>query len=195
MQSKRKRMSVLSLMTLSLAVWIFPSLLNSGLSAQVAANPPIGQQAQIDKGRQVVMQACAACHPTIQRMLQGYKQSPEQWRSTVFFMISRGAQVMPDEIEPVIAYVLATAGSGQQTAQASGAGRGRGGGLGQQPPESGGRAILEQNCQQCHDLAVASTKMPSEEWSAVIARMINYGARLAPADQQTLIGYLNGLVQ
>jgi mono/diheme cytochrome c family protein len=182
-------------MTLNLIVWIFPALLSTGLSAQVSANPPGGQQAQIDKGRQVVMQACAACHPTIQRMIQGYKQSPEQWRSTVFFMISRGAQVMPDEIEPVIAYVLATAGSGQQAAQASGAGRGGARGLGQPPPASEGRAILEQNCQQCHELATASTKLASEDWSAVITRMINYGARLTPADQQKLIGYLNGLAQ
>src|ERR1051326_1196105 len=44
------------------------------------------QQAQIDKGRQVVAQVCAACHTTIVRMIQVHKQTPEQWKDTVYFM-------------------------------------------------------------------------------------------------------------
>jgi cbb3-type cytochrome c oxidase subunit III len=142
----------------------------------------------------VVAQVCTTCHTTLGRMIQVHKQTAEQWKDTVYFMISRGAQVMPDEIEPVTAFLAATAGSGAQTSTpASGRGRAGGGGAGQQAAEADGRAILQRNCQQCHELATASKKLPSEDWRAVITRMVTYGARLNPADQQTLIAYLNGL--
>jgi len=175
------------------AVWTF-ALLSSGVAAQVSASAPGDRQAQIEKGRQVVAQVCTTCHTTLGRMIQVHKQTAEQWRDTVYFMISRGAQVMPDEIEPVTAFLAATAGSGTQTsAQTPGRGRAGGGGPGQQPAEADGRAILQRNCQQCHELATASKKLASEDWSVVITRMVTYGARLTPADQRTLTGYLNGL--
>ena len=142
----------------------------------------------------MVAQVCTTCHTTLGRMIQVHKQTAEQWRDTVYFMISRGAQVMPDEIEPVTAFLAATAGSGSQTStQTSGRGRAGGGVPGQQPAEADGRVILQRNCQQCHELATASKKLASEDWGSVITRMVTYGARLTPADQRTLIGYLNGL--
>jgi cytochrome c2 len=136
------------------------------------------QSAQIEKGRQVVAQVCAACHTTIVRMIQVHKQTPEQWKDTVYFMISRGAQIMPDEIEPVVAYLTSAAGNNPQP-------RGR------QAGEADGATILQRTCQQCHELAVASKKPDGEEWSSVIARMMTYGARLTPADRQKLIEYLS----
>lgn len=187
----RTRISTLTAWTF--AVWTF-ALLNSGVAAQISTSAPGDRQAQIEKGRQVVAQVCTTCHTTLGRMIQVHKQTAEQWRDTVYFMISRGAQVMPDEIEPVTAFLAATAGSGsQQSTQTLGRGRAGGAGPGQQPAEADGRAILQRNCQQCHELATASKKPASEDWGAVITRMVTYGARLTPADQRTLIGYLNGL--
>jgi cytochrome c5 len=142
-----------------------------------------GQSPQIEKGKQVVAQVCAACHTTIVRMLQVRKQTAEQWRDTVYFMISRGAQIMPDEIEPVTAYLAAIGRSNPQPTVTSA----RGG----QTPEGNGAAILQRNCQQCHELAVASKKSESEDWTAVITRMMTYGARLTTADRQKLIEYLS----
>jgi cytochrome c5 len=142
------------------------------------------QQSDIDKGRQVVAQTCAACHTTIVRMIQVHKQTAAQWKDTVYFMISRGAQIMPDEIEPVVAYLVATAGSGSP---AVGAGRGRQTGQGQ----ADGAAVLQRTCQQCHELAVASKKGDSEDWNAVVTRMMTYGAKLTPDDRQKLIEYLS----
>jgi hypothetical protein len=52
-----------------------------------------------------------ACHTNILRMLQVHTKTPQQWRDTVYSMISRGAQVMPGEIEPVTAFLAANAGS------------------------------------------------------------------------------------
>jgi cytochrome c5 len=135
------------------------------------------QAAQIEKGRQVVTQVCAACHTTIVRMIQVHKQTAEQWKDTVYFMISRGAQIMPDEIEPVTAYLAAASGTNPQPRNRA--------------SQADGAAILQRNCQQCHELAVASKKPDSENWDTVIARMMIYGARLSPADRQTLIEYLS----
>ena len=172
-------------MVWNFVVWISAAPLSRGLAAQVSASAPSGQQAQIEKGRQVVAQVCAACHTTIVRMVQVHKQTAEQWKDTVYFMISRGAQIMPDEIEPVTAFLAATSGRGRPGA----------GGSGQQTAEADGGAILQRNCQQCHELVTASKKLDSEDWSAVITRMMTYGVRLTPADQQKLIGYLNGLAK
>ena len=103
---------------------------------------------------------------------------------------------MPDEIESVTAYLAATSASSPQAiAQTPAGGRPGARGAGQQTPEGDGAAIIRRTCQQCHELATASTKLPSEEWSAVIARMVSYGAKLTPADQQSLTGYLNRLAK
>jgi hypothetical protein len=111
-------------------------------------------------------------------------------KDTIFSMIGRGAEILPDEIEPMSVFLAATsARSGPASAQGTqtgGRGRQAAGRPDQQTPETEGRAILQRTCQQCHDMATATTKVPSEEWSAVIAKMVGYGARLTPADQQKL---------
>jgi mono/diheme cytochrome c family protein len=79
-----------------------------------------GDDAQIEKGRVVVAQVCTACHTTLGRMLQVHKQTREQWRDLVFFMISRGAQVMPDEIDAVTAFLVSTSGRDRPAPRSSG---------------------------------------------------------------------------
>jgi mono/diheme cytochrome c family protein len=83
---------------------------------------PVGARAQredpqVEKGRVVVAQVCTTCHTTLGRMLQVHKQTREQWRDLVFFMISRGAQVMPDEIDAVTAFLVSTAGRDRPAAR------------------------------------------------------------------------------
>ncbi len=189
MQGRGTRNNILSLIVWNLLVWISAAQLSAGLAAQAQApaNTQSDQQAQNEKGRQVVGEACTACHTNILRMVQIYKQSPDQWKDTVYSMIGRGAQVTPDEINAVAAFLAANAGR-NVTANAD-VGRGAGGG------DADGRAILQRTCQQCHELATATKKLPAEDWSAVITRMTTYGAKLTPADQQKLIEYLNGIAK
>jgi mono/diheme cytochrome c family protein len=109
------------------------------------------QSPDIEKGRLVVAQACTTCHTTLGRMLQVHKQTAPQWKDTVYFMISRGAQVMPDEIDAVAAFLAQSSaaegrggarGPAEQTPNAprrGGGGRGQGGGE-QAPPAPAGRA-------------------------------------------------------
>lgn len=191
---RHKPMRVPSLVVWNLLVWLsVTSVSQTVMMAQVSANPPSAEKARIAKGREVVGEACVACHTNILRMLQVHKQSADQWKDTVYSMIGRGAQVMPDEIGSVIAFLAADSErSGDTSPRTSNAGRPAGR---EQPPEAEGRTILQRTCQQCHDLATASTKPPSEDRKAVIVRMTGYGARVTPADQQKLVEYLNSLAR
>ena len=87
---------------------LFAIALVIGMPAAVTAQR--GEDVQVEKGRLVVAQVCTTCHTTLGRMLQVHKQTPQQWKDLVYFMISRGAQVMPDEIDSVTAFLVATAG-------------------------------------------------------------------------------------
>jgi mono/diheme cytochrome c family protein len=192
MQRRRRKFFFVTLG--SLLVCLFAPHLTNTLMAQVSPAVRQDVQAQVEKGRQTVGVVCVACHTNILRMVQVHKMSREQWAETVYSMIGRGAQVMPDEIMPVTAFLAATAGSGGP-AVAQTPGEGQRGRTDRQTPEADGRAILQRSCLQCHDLATASTKPASEDWNAVISKMMTYGARLTPADQQKLAEYLNGLAK
>jgi len=192
---------VLLLLVSGLVLCVAAADLSGGLAAQATAGATNDQQAQIAKGSQAVGQTCAACHAGILRMAQAQKQNQEQWKDTIYSMIGRGAEILPDEIEPMAAFLAATsARSGPANAQAAQGGRGAGGrqgagGADQQGPDADARAILQRTCQQCHDMATATKKLPTDDWNAVVAKMMGYGAKLTPADQQKLIEYLNGLTK
>ena len=199
MHGGRRKSKIFFLLVCNFVLWIAAANLGRGLAAQVSASPSNDQQAQIEKGREAVGQTCAACHAGILRMAQAQKQTQEQWKDTIFSMIGRGAEILPDEIEPMSVFLAATSArsgpANAQSGQTGGRGRQVAGRTDQQGPETEARAILQRTCQQCHDMATATTKAPSEDWSAVIAKMMGYGARLAPADQQKLVEYLNGLAK
>jgi mono/diheme cytochrome c family protein len=99
----------LTVLAIALVLW-----LPVAARAQGAVDP------QIEKGRVVVAQVCTTCHTTLGRMLQVHKQTREQWRELVFFMISRGAQVMPDEIDAVTAFLVANSGRERPAARSPG---------------------------------------------------------------------------
>jgi cytochrome c5 len=196
MHRVRSNDRILFLSFWTLVAVIAAAELGGGLAAQASASVSNDPQAQIEKGRTAVGQTCAACHAGIMRMAQAQKQNQEQWKDTIFSMIGRGAEILPDEIDPIAAFLAATsagAGNGQADAQTAQRGGGRQGpGRPEQAGNADGSAILQRTCQQCHDMKTATTKTASEEWSAVIAKMVGYGAKLSPPDQQKLIEYLEG---
>jgi mono/diheme cytochrome c family protein len=198
MQHGRKAKRVVVFTVWALVAWsalVFERVESAGAPAFSPQGP--GQQqtdpAQIEKGRQAVGQACAPCHGNIARMIQVQKKTADQWRDTIFSMIGRGAHVMPDEIEPLTAFLAANGGrqpaapSQQAPAQPGTAAQDRQGALSQ------GRSLLEANCQQCHDLATATRKPATLDWATVVRNMVTYGARLTDADQQAIVAYLNTL--
>jgi len=103
-----RRVVPLALM-IALVVWMSDAVHTQG-----------GDDPQVEKGRLVVAQVCTTCHTTLGRMLQVHKQTREQWKALVHFMISRGAQVMPDEIDAVTAFLAAQSGRERPTARSPG---------------------------------------------------------------------------
>ena len=166
----------------------------AGIAAPVQAAQN-NQQAEIEKGRVALGQACVKCHNL--QPIQIQRKSAEKWRDTVYSMISRGGMILPDEIEPITAYLVANFGPNSPrpkfpTETARGAAQAPGA-LGQLP-EGEGRAILQRSCIQCHDLETVIGKTASrDEWSQILARMVDSGARVTAAEQQILIQYLSGL--
>lgn len=178
--------------SLLLTLWILVVSMTAridgnGTAASVAQGAQGARQAQIEKGRVAVTQICVGCHGNgggIMRMLEVRQKSEEEWRETVYRMIGRGAQVLPDEIEPLTAYLASSTRRGRpQTAPATT----------QAGPGTEADAILARRCQRCHDLETATRKPASEEWPAVIDRMIRLGAAVTGAEQQMLIAHLTGL--
>jgi mono/diheme cytochrome c family protein len=196
MLSRRICKKILSLaVSLSIAVAIFHW---SGKTVPASAAAQTDQQAQIEKGKAALGRACVACHANILSMVQFQRKTADKWRDTVYSMIGRGGHILTDEIEPITAYLTASFGpnspppspssrtpDGNQPAPA---------GLAQQLPEGAAKAVLVQNCQQCHDLQVVVSKTASpDQWKEIIARMVTLGARVTPPEQEQLVQYLTGL--
>jgi mono/diheme cytochrome c family protein len=98
-------------------------------------------------------------------------------------MISRGAQVLPDEVDPLVGYLTATYGP-DSPAPASGAGAAA-------LPSGGGRELLVARCGRCHAVSLPTSLRKSQaEWSETVARMRSLGASLSDGEAQALITYL-----
>jgi cytochrome c2 len=136
------------------------------------------------KGTEAIGKACQACHGNIARMLQVEHRTAAQWRNTVFSMIGRGAHIFPDEIDPLVAFLTASHGPSTASSPASAA---------RVLPAGDGKSILERACQLCHSLETA-TKTGPRDWPTVVSTMATYGAAVTPAEQKTLIEYLQKLV-
>ena len=188
MVGQRSGIGLLSLLVWLVGVWMSPTYQAVG-AAQAPAAAPGGDQAQIEKGRQAVGQACTGCHANILRVVQIHRKPAAEWRDTVYSMIGRGAQILPDEIEPLTAFLAATAGPDRPRAAAA-AETAR---TAASPPQAEGHAILQRQCTQCHDLDTASRIPATDDAKTVIARMKTYGAEVSSADEAKLIEYLNGL--
>ena len=177
-------------------VWMAAGLEGTAMAPRVAGATQASTAADVEKGRVALTQVCQGCHGGgIMRMLEVRKKSADEWRDTVYRMIGRGAQVFPDEIEPITAYLVATAGQGRPPATSAEGGRPRSAAAaGQEPQDAEATAILARRCRLCHDLAKATTKPASaESWDAIIDRMVILGAAVTPAEHQTLSAYLTGL--
>src|SRR5688500_3243302 len=107
-------------MQIALAFWMVVVGMAAGvegtsMSPRVAGAAQVSTAADVAKGRVALSQVCQGCHGGgIMRMREVRKKSADEWRETIYRMIGRGAQVFPDEIEPMTAYLVATAGQGRR---------------------------------------------------------------------------------
>lgn len=198
MQGRRRGIGILSLMVWIVVLWIAVAYESVSGAAAIPVPAQSNEQLQIAKGREAVGQTCVPCHNNILRIVQIHRKSADQWRKTVYSMIGRGAQILPEEIEPLTAFLAAnsaaprpsTSSPAQTSNDRQPASR-----TPQQQAEAEGRSLLERQCAQCHDLETATKKPAADDWKTVIARMALYGANVTAADQEKLIEYLNGLTR
>ncbi len=150
------------------------------------------EKEKIDKGRIVFGESCVQCHTMDAVLIQ--RKPARGWRETVYSMISRGALLTPDEIEPLVGYLAAAYGPHSQPSQPNSDPRRivAGAGAGEDSlPAGEGRQVLSRTCVKCHNLSLVTASRKSEdEWVKTIARMVSYGTALAPSEQQTLARYL-----
>ena len=139
----------------------------------------------VDQGREAFGQACVQCHGINRTTIQ--RKSEEGWRGTVYSMISRGSPLMPDEIEPVIAYLAATYGPDSTPPGASEASSSPGS---RALPDEPGREILVRSCVQCHAMEmILEAKKSEAEWKQTVDRMAGYGANVSPEEQALVVKY------
>ncbi len=135
-------------------------------------------------GQEIFGRACVQCHGM--RELQIQRKSADLWRNTVYSMISRGAPLMSDEIEPLTTYLAANWGPESSPPD-------RGTERSQEEntlPDEPGRAIFVGNCAVCHSLDVPLNLRRSEaQWNATISEMVAYGANITPQEQERLVKY------
>jgi cytochrome c5 len=181
MQRGYRRAKILPVMVWSCLVVMSLAYPGTETAAQAPAPAQSNEQAQIQKGRETVGQVCTPCHNNILRIIQIHKKSAPEWRNTVYSMIGRGAMILPDEVEPLTAFLASNAARPSAAPPVL--------------PEAEGKTLLQRHCQQCHDLDVASRRPAAGDWKTVITRMIGYGANVSAPDQQKLADYLTGLTR
>ncbi|MGD0878846.1 MAG: hypothetical protein ABSA01_11950 [Anaerolineales bacterium] len=54
-----------------------------------------------------------------------------------------------------------------------------------------GQTLMQQRCSVCHSLSrVTSAQKTASQWKQTVDKMINNGAQLSAAEEQTLVNYL-----
>lgn len=150
------------------------------LSAPCGAQQPAASPLPPGEGREIVVAACTQCHgPNAFTQL---RQGPEAWRFLVYDMILRGTQLRSSEVQPVVNYLAANFGPGNNvpppTVQVS-------------LPEGGGKTLVEQRCGLCHGLdRAAGTRRARAEWEAIMARMMFLGTPVSGDEAKTITSYL-----
>ena len=195
MDGRRRGTRVFPVMAACLVLWVCACYQQTASAAPAAAAVQSSDDELIQKGREAVGQVCLGCHRNIVQMLQAEGRSgrsADRWRTTMYSMISRGAHIMPDEVDALVAHLANSYGPSGASAPA---GAGSLSGPAAALPDAAGKSILEQSCAMCHDLGTAINKTAAEDWETVVDRMVTYGASVPPADKEELIRYLDELTQ
>ena len=150
------------------------------------------------EGKGLILGACAQCHSLNSTVQQ--RKSPAAWERTVLDMITRGAQVRPDEIAPITTYLARYFGSGAPplTARNENQSTPRVASFPQNRsvtsadlPEGIGKELVLSGCVACHALNSITEQSKDEAgWRSSVKDMVRLGAKLRPEEQSRVIAYL-----
>jgi hypothetical protein len=143
-----------------LAVFLVP------VPAFVAAGQ---EQRQPERGEQILSAACTtACHDT--RSIDTQALDEAAWTKSVKAMIEKGAEVKPDDVKPLVDYLVKFHGP---------------------LPDGAGKALVLNICTQCHNLErVRRSQRTPEGWLEILETMLNEGAPLSEKDLPEVLRYL-----
>jgi cytochrome c5 len=138
-------------------------LLVGALTAVVVVS---GQTA--DRGEQIQNASCLGCHDL--RPIQTQALDKDGWTKVVASMVDKGAEVKPDELGPLVDFLVKNHGT---------------------LPEGAGKTILLNTCTVCHDLGrVRRQGGTRDDWNDILGAMLNEGAMLSEQDYPVLLAYL-----
>jgi hypothetical protein len=79
-----------------------------GIAARVpASEPPSSPSTELPEGegKAIAVASCLQCHAA--KTLAHQRKDRAAWEATVYDMVGKGAQLLPDEIDPLVAYLAA----------------------------------------------------------------------------------------
>ena len=131
-----------------------------GMASQAPSQP--------ERGEQILNAACITCHDT--RPIDTRALDEEAWTKSVKAMIEKGAKVEPEDVRPLVDYLVKYHGP---------------------LPDGPGKELVLNICTQCHDLQrVRRTRLSPEGWLEVLEAMLNEGAPLSEKDLPDVLRYL-----
>jgi cytochrome c5 len=127
------------------------------------------EQRQPERGEQILSAACTtACHDT--RPIDTQALDEAAWTKSVKAMIEKGADVKPDDVKPLVDYLVKFHGP---------------------LPDGPGKALVLNICTQCHNLErVRRSQRTPEGWLEILETMLNEGAPLSEKDLPEVLRYL-----
>ena len=126
------------------------------------------QDAQPDRGEQIMNGSCTTCHDL--RTIEVQALDNEAWTKTVNSMVEKGAELKAEDAPILIDYLVKRHGP---------------------LPEGAGKQILLNSCTLCHDLQrIKLHRGTREEWEEILEAMLNEGASLSLKDFAALAAFL-----
>jgi cytochrome c5 len=150
---------------------------SSALTSPSPAPPLLLRAVPQTDGAAILQRACTTCHDL--GGIDEFANSGEQaTRDLVSTMVGYGAVLSAEEIDVLVAHLLATYGTAAEA--------------GQDGPatfdETAGVSLLNSKCTTCHDLSGVERGMyPPEEWVETVDRMMGYGLALTEEEYDTIL--------
>jgi len=140
----------------------------AGLLACALAAVAVVSGQTADKGEQIQNASCLGCHDL--RPIQTQALDKDGWTKMIASMVDKGAEVKPDELAPLVDFLVKNHGP---------------------LPDGAGKTILLNTCTVCHDLGrVRRQGGTRDDWNDILGAMLNEGAMLSEQDYPALLAYL-----
>jgi putative heme-binding domain-containing protein len=163
-----------------------------------------GQPLPDGKGKAEFQQICSSCHTTA--MVTRLKNTPDEWKSIVDDMVSRGAQGSQADLDNVVLYLSTNFGSDSKSPSSPAPTATLPTSIQTAPATATAKRIIAQNgCEACHRIGnegsyigpdlndVGTRRKPSEIRSAIVhppstVQPENRQVRLVQRDGKTVVG-------